>query len=67
MGQPLSATQLRNLFDEPGDHYLSNLSYHVRELARAGVIKKAGSRQVRGATETFYFFPTPPSNGKAAS
>lgn len=64
MGQPLSATQMRDLFDEPGRHYLSLVSYHVRELGKAGAIEEAGSRRVRGATEKFYFFPLPQS-GKA--
>lgn len=67
LGQPLSASQLRDLFMEPSCHYLSIVSYHARELEKAGVIEEAGSRQVRGATETFYFFPAPPSNRKAAS
>lgn len=65
IGRPLSATELRDLFNEPG-YYLSLVSYHARELEKVGVIEEIGSRQVRGATEKFYFFPLPP-NGKPAS
>lgn len=64
VGHPLSATDLRDLFDEPDCYYLSIVSYHVGKLAEAGVLTETGSRQVRGATETFYFFPSP--NGKPA-
>lgn len=32
----------------------SKVSYHVRELFKAGVIRRAHRRQVRGTTEGFY-------------
>lgn len=66
IGHPLSATELRDLFDEPERYYLSIVSYHVGKLEEVGAIRATGSRQVRGATETFYFFPPSP-NGKAAT
>lgn len=66
IGRPLSATELRDLFDEPECYYLSLVSYHLRKLAEVGAIHETGSRQVRGTTETFYFFPPSP-NGKAAT
>jgi hypothetical protein len=64
--RPLSATELRDLFDEPRDHYLSLVSYHLRMLARHGAVEEAGHRQSRGARETYYVF-TPSRNGSAAS
>jgi predicted ArsR family transcriptional regulator len=33
---------------------LSNVNYHVTELAKSGLIELASQRQVRGATEHFY-------------
>src|SRR5436305_13269076 len=33
---------------------LPQLSYHVRELKSAGLLRRARTRQVRGAIETFY-------------
>jgi hypothetical protein len=65
IGQPLSATELRDLFDEPECYYLSIVSYHLGKLVGYGALAETGSRQVRGATETYYFFPSP-SDGKAA-
>ena len=59
IGHPLSATELRDLFDEPEYCYLSIVSYHVGKLVEFGALRETGSRQVRGATETFYFFPAP--------
>lgn len=35
-------------------HPLGDVSYHVRELAKAGAIEEVDSRPVRGATEHFY-------------
>lgn len=63
--QPLSAIELCRLFDEPSDNYVSKASYHVRELAKAGSLAAVRTRQVRGATETFYFFPLPLSRKPA--
>lgn len=66
IGQPLSATELRDLFDEPECYYLSIVSYHLGKLVGYGALDETGSRQVRGATETYYFFPSAPE-GKAAA
>jgi DNA-binding transcriptional ArsR family regulator len=52
--QPLSATDLARSFD--GEFGISHISYHLKSLAKVGVLKSVGQRQVRGATETFYFF-----------
>lgn len=53
--QPLSSKDLSGLLDES----LSIVSYHVGVLRRLGVIQVRSRRQVRGATQTFYFFPKP--------
>lgn len=55
IGEPLSATDLRKVFDRKFD--LSFISYHVGELAKTGAIVNVRKREVRGATERFYFFP----------
>lgn len=55
IGQPLSPSELSRIFD--GEFSVSFVSYHVRELAKVGALGKARTRQVRGAQETFYFFP----------
>jgi hypothetical protein len=52
--RPLSATDLAKSFDR--EFGLSHISYHLKTLAKAGVLKSTGQRQVRGTTETFYFF-----------
>jgi hypothetical protein len=56
MKQPLSCNQLVNLFD-CDDFYLSLVSYHVGKLVKFSVLRRAGSCQRRGATETFYYLP----------
>lgn len=66
VGEPLSASDLTKLVgeqegpkptkDDPA-YALSHVSYHVVKLAEAGVIEQVRRRQVRGATEKFYFFP----------
>ncbi len=53
VGTPLSATDLKKLFDEEGKT-VGLISYHVNELAKMGVLKEVRNRQVRGVTETFY-------------
>lgn len=65
IGHPLSASDLRYIFDEPDRHYLSIVSYHLRKLEEFGILQETGTRPVRGAVETFYFFPRSRS-GKAA-
>jgi hypothetical protein len=43
------------LMDDP-EIYLSHVAYHVSKLVKAEVLKPVRRKQVRGATETFYFF-----------
>jgi hypothetical protein len=52
--QPLSASDLRKVFG--GRFDLSFISYHLTELAKLGVMELVWKREVRGATEKFYFF-----------
>lgn len=52
-GRTLSPSELSKELQLP----LSNTNYHVTELAKAKLIKLAGQRQVRGATEHFYRIP----------
>ncbi len=51
----MSASQLREVFDH--EFGLSLIAYHIEELVKTGVIEKVSTQQVRGATQTFYFFP----------
>lgn len=55
MKQPLSCKQLVDLFDSD-DLYLSLVSYHVGQMVKFSVLRRTGSCQRRGATETFYYF-----------
>jgi hypothetical protein len=52
--QPLSASDLKKVFEN--EYELSFLSYHVVELAKWKAIRMKRKREVRGATEKFYFF-----------
>jgi DNA-binding transcriptional ArsR family regulator len=54
--RPLSASDLTKLI---GDEKfgLSHISYHLVSLAEVGVLEVVRKREVRGATEKFYFFP----------
>lgn len=49
-GGALSPKDLAASLGEP----LGNVAYHVRELCAAGVLRKAGTRPVRGAVQHFY-------------
>lgn len=55
--EPLSPSDLVKLFDDGKDYYLSIVAYHVRGLVKAGALEVRRTRQVRGAQETYYFFP----------
>jgi hypothetical protein len=55
IGEPVSATELTEMFEEPDAHYLSLVSYHIGKLVDLGAVKKTSHRAVRGARETFYF------------
>jgi DNA-binding transcriptional ArsR family regulator len=46
----LSPKELSDLDRKP----LSDVSYHVRVLAKCGAIEEAGDRRVRGSVEHFY-------------
>lgn len=54
IGKPTSAVQLEKVFDKTID--LSSISYHVKSLAKLGILKQVWKRPVRGAVERFYFF-----------
>jgi DNA-binding transcriptional ArsR family regulator len=54
IGQPLSASDLAKVLD--GELGVSHLSYHLKTLTTAKVLKRVRQRQVRGAIEKFYFF-----------
>jgi hypothetical protein len=65
VGEPVSATELKDMFEEPEGHYLSLVSYHMGKLVELGVVQKTGHRPVRGARETFYFLkPTKTARAK---
>jgi hypothetical protein len=49
-GRKLSPKDLSLELQSP----LSTVNYHVTELAKAGLLKMVGQRQVRGAIEHFY-------------
>jgi predicted transcriptional regulator len=54
IGRPLSASELDKVFDSRFG--VSQVSYHVRTLAEAGVIRKVRQEQVRGSIKTFFAF-----------
>jgi hypothetical protein len=56
MEQPLSPSEMVSLFADDRDLYLSLVAYHVRGLAKIGVLEVVETRPVGGATEKFYFF-----------
>ncbi len=57
IGQPLSAKDFSQMFasqigrSTTGTSYMS---YHVRELAKVGVLELCGTESVRGAVRRFY-------------
>jgi DNA-binding transcriptional ArsR family regulator len=55
IGEPVSATELTEMFEEPEGNYLSLVSYHMGKLVDLGAVEKISHRAVRGARETFYF------------
>lgn len=55
IGEPLSASDLRKIFDL--EFSLSLVSYHLRDLAERKILVEVRSRPVRGSIERFYFFP----------
>ncbi len=58
IGKPLSAKDFSQLFAGQIAHAsakTSYMSYHVRELAKVGVLERTGTESVRGAVRRFYF------------
>jgi hypothetical protein len=55
LDQPLSSSDLVKLMDD-SEINLSHVAYHVSKLVEVGALEAIRNRQVRGATETFYFF-----------
>ncbi len=54
--EPMSAIGLARMLEEP-TYSAGMLSYHLREMAKAGVVVQTGERSVRGAEELFFYFP----------
>jgi Helix-turn-helix domain len=53
IGQPMSAAELERIFyGSPG---LGSISYHLKTLANASILKCVRTRTVRGATEHFFW------------
>jgi hypothetical protein len=52
---PLSASELAKIF--MSEFELSLVSYHLTKLAGVGAVVKVGQRPVRGALQSFYYFP----------
>lgn len=52
--QPLSAKELTRMYSG-GENDLSELAYHLRALAKIGLLKETHEAPVRGAREVFYF------------
>jgi DNA-binding transcriptional ArsR family regulator len=53
VSQPLSATELHRLFGDD-ELQLALISYHVKQLRKAGALVKVRERQSRGSVEKFY-------------
>lgn len=54
IGRPLSASELEAVLGKTLT--LSVLSYHLKTLAKQGILTEVRRRRVRGAWEKFYFF-----------
>jgi hypothetical protein len=53
---PLSAPDLKAVLEQPEFH-LSYVAYHLRALAREGVLSEVGGRPAGDSIETLYYFP----------
>ncbi len=53
IGQPMSAAELEGVFY--GTVGLGSISYHLKTLANASILKCVRTRTVRGATERFFW------------
>lgn len=56
IGEPLSPSDVSKLSGDPRKYSLSVVAYHMRELAKLGVVKVARRRKVRGSEEKFFYF-----------
>lgn len=56
IGEPLSKAELTRLFGNGKHFYLSLVSNHVDGLDSWGILEEITTREIRGATETYYFF-----------
>jgi DNA-binding transcriptional ArsR family regulator len=61
-GRSLSPSELCQELQLP----LSNVTYHVDQLAKAKLIRRAKRRKVRGATESFYRVRVPRKGGNGS-
>lgn len=53
-GQPLSAKEISRMSSD--EFNLGELSYHLRALAKIGLLEQTHAAPMRGAREVFYFF-----------
>ena len=65
-GQPLSATELEERFEDP-ELYRSRLAYHLKMLQEGGVLEQVERRRGPGTREESRFFFLPPSKGARAT
>ena len=56
IGHKLSSVEMEKLFGDRKMH-VTSIAYHARALAEKGALIVVAERQVRGATEKFYYFP----------
>ncbi|HYJ22207.1 MAG TPA: hypothetical protein VEW07_09320 [Solirubrobacterales bacterium] len=54
IGEPLSATDFRKLLD--GGFSVGFISYHLKGVAKTGVLEMVRERPARNSREKFYFF-----------
>lgn len=57
IGEPLSKSELTRLFGDRQQFYMALVSHHVDGLDRCGILEVLTTREFRGATKTYYFFP----------
>jgi hypothetical protein len=54
IGRPMASSELRLIFDKKFS--VPYVAYHVKVLAKAGVLVEVEKQPVRGAVKTTYFF-----------
>lgn len=52
VGAPMSASAVSKSCGGMRD--VGNVAYHIKRMARQGILKRVSSRQARGALEVFY-------------